>query len=212
VVPGCEFLLLTTTLMFVRTSRLLMFTSPGACQPLCAPHFAVAVPPIESITPTKRPSLPRRSLRSTYSMHAMPAPPNAAFFHRSGSTANCCQRCWSVELSRGCGVMKFVSGHIAKFRFGSAACDLRKKYCTCEPGVSSPSEMIFENSFVCAWPSQPVRDCGTVVNHAGTTPEQFTLLSVGELVAALVVSMTRHLNLLTPSVANLGSLSWIVVW
>src|SRR5216683_1214404 len=80
VVPGCEFLLLTATDMFVRTSRPLMFVVPGACQPLCAPHFAAAVLPIESITETKRPSLPRRSFRSTYSMQAEPDPPNATFF------------------------------------------------------------------------------------------------------------------------------------
>src|SRR5215471_11786542 len=103
VVPGCEFLLLTATDMFVRTSRLLMFVVPGAVQPLCAPCLAAVVPQIESITETNRPSLPRRSLRSTYSMHAEPAPPNAKFFHRSGSTPNCCQRCWSVEPSKGCG-------------------------------------------------------------------------------------------------------------
>src|SRR5512144_1654121 len=71
--------------------------------------------------------------------------------------------------------------------------------------------MIFENSFVVTCPSQPVRDCGTVVSHAGTVPSQTTLFKVGELVAAFVVSTTKHLNLLTPSVANLGSLSWIVV-
>src|SRR5258706_11733775 len=93
VVPGCEFLLLTATDMFVRTSRPAMFVVPGAVQPLCAPHFAAAVFPIESITETKRPSLPRRSFRSMYSMHAAPEPPNATFFQRSGSTANCCQRC-----------------------------------------------------------------------------------------------------------------------
>ena len=72
--------------------------------------------------------------------------------------------------------------------------------------------MIFENSFVVDEPSQPVRACGTVVSHAGTTPVQFTLLSVAVLDAAFVVSITKHMNLLTPSVANLGSLSWIVVW
>src|SRR5262245_60584792 len=126
VVPGCEFLLLTATDMFVRTSRPLMFVVPGACQPLCAPYLAAAVPPIESITETNRPSLPRRSFQSTYSMHAAPAPPNAAFFHRSGSTENCCQRCWSVDgPSRACGVIRFVSGQFTKFRFGSTACDLR---------------------------------------------------------------------------------------
>src|SRR5689334_3481469 len=93
VVPGCEFLLLTATLMSVRTSRLAILVVPGACQPLCAPHLGAAVAPMESIVATNRPSLPRRSLRSMYSMHAEPAPPNAAFFQRSGSTANCCQRC-----------------------------------------------------------------------------------------------------------------------
>src|SRR5947207_12856482 len=72
--------------------------------------------------------------------------------------------------------------------------------------------MIFVNSFVTFEPSQPVRDRGTVVSHAGTVPSHATLLSVGELVADFVVSMTKHLNLVTPSVANLGSLSWIVVW
>src|SRR5262245_53511294 len=96
VVPGCEFLLLTSTDMLVRTSRPLMFVVPGACQPLCAPYLIAEVPPMESITATNRPSFPRRSFKSTYSMQAAPAPPNAAFFQRSGSTLNCCQRCWSV--------------------------------------------------------------------------------------------------------------------
>src|SRR5689334_13715218 len=145
-------------------------------------------------------------------MHAEPAPPNTTFFHRSGSTPNCCQRCWSVEPSRDCGVMKFVSGHIAYSRFGSTACDFLKKYWTCDPGASRPSGMMGLNSFVTFEPFQPVRDLGTVLSHAGTVPSQATLLSVGELVAAFVVSTTKHTNLLTPSVANLGSLSWIVVW
>src|SRR5256885_15965077 len=82
VVPGCEFRLLTATLMLVRTSRLAMFVVPGANQPLCAPCFAAAVAPIESIVATNRPSLPRRSLRSMYSMQADPCPPNAASFQR----------------------------------------------------------------------------------------------------------------------------------
>src|SRR6185436_9658057 len=145
-------------------------------------------------------------------MQAEPPPPNAAFFQRSGSTENCCQRCSSVEPSLGCGVMKFVSGHIAYARFGSAACDLRKKYWTCEPGVSRPSGMMFENSRVTLEPFQPVRDCGIVVSHAGTVPLQRTLFNVGVLVADFVVSATKQTNLFTPSVANLGSLSWIVVW
>src|SRR5262245_65444056 len=68
VVPGCEFLLLTATDMFVRTSRPLMFVVPGACQPLCAPHLVAAVPTIESITETHRPALPRRSFRWVTSM------------------------------------------------------------------------------------------------------------------------------------------------
>src|SRR5580765_7863059 len=71
--------------------------------------------------------------------------------------------------------------------------------------------MIFENSFVTFEPSQPVRDRGTIESHAGTVPSHATLFSVGELVAAFVVSITKHLNLLTPSVANFGSLSWIMV-
>src|SRR5215471_272007 len=71
--------------------------------------------------------------------------------------------------------------------------------------------MIGEHSFVTFEPSQPVRDGGSVVSHAGTVPSQTTLFSVGELVAAFVVSTTKHLNLSTPSVANLGSLSWIMV-
>src|SRR5438067_6342825 len=107
--------------------------------------------------------------------------------------------------------MRFVSGVIANVSSGFPAGDLRMKYWTCEPGVSRPSGMIFVNSFVVAEPSQPVRDCGTVVSHAGTTPVQLTLLTVGELVAALVVSITKHLNLLVPSVANFGSLSWYIV-
>src|SRR5689334_4016499 len=70
--------------------------------------------------------------------------------------------------------------------------------------------MIFVNSFVVASPSQPVRERGIVVSHAGTTPLQLTLFSVAVLLAALVVSITKHLNLSTPSVANLGSLSWYI--
>src|SRR6266487_2285135 len=124
VVPGCEFLLLTATDMFVRTSRPLRFTVFEALQPLWAPHLAARVAPSESITETQRPSLPRRSHQSTNSMQAMPLPPNAVFFHRSGRTLNCCQRCSSVdEPSRVCGVMKFVSGVIAKFRNGLMSCD-----------------------------------------------------------------------------------------
>src|SRR5690349_6177412 len=72
--------------------------------------------------------------------------------------------------------------------------------------------MIGENSFVTFEPSQPVRERGTVLSQTGTVPSQTTLLIVGELVAAFVVSETKHLNLLTPTVANFGSLSWIVVW
>ena len=71
--------------------------------------------------------------------------------------------------------------------------------------------MMLVNSFVLAEPSQPVRDGGTVVSHAGTVPSQTTLFSIGPLVAAWLVSTTKHLNLSTPSVENLGSLSWIVV-
>src|SRR5262245_18802547 len=126
VVPGCEFLLLTATDMSVRTSRPLMFVVPGACQPLCAPNLTAAVAVNESIVATNRPSLPRRSFKSMYSMQADPAPPNAPFFQRSGSTENCCQRCWSVfGPSRACGVIRFVSGHITKLSVGFAACDLR---------------------------------------------------------------------------------------
>src|SRR5262245_30634453 len=71
--------------------------------------------------------------------------------------------------------------------------------------------MIFVNSFVVAEPSQPVRDGGIVVSHAGSTPLQWTLFTDGELEAAFVVSSTKHLNLSMPSVANFGSSSWIVV-
>src|ERR1051325_1362788 len=208
VVPGCAFWLLTVTDRFVRTSSPPMSTVPGAVQPLCAPRLANFVSPSESIMLTKCPSFPRRSSRSTYSMQAMPWPPNARFFQRSGSTANCCQRCWSVECSPFCGTMKFVSGHIPYSSSGSIECDFREKYWTGEPGVRSPSGMIFVNSFVVADPSQPVRLCGTVVSHAGTTPLQLMLLRVGELLATFVVSITKHLNLAVPSVANLGSASW----
>src|SRR5215471_3496898 len=94
VVPGCEFLLLTVAPPGLVTALYVVMSNvPAACQPLCAPYLATAVPVRESITETNRPSLPRRSLRSTYSRQAEPAPPNAAFFHRSGSTPNCCQRC-----------------------------------------------------------------------------------------------------------------------
>src|SRR5215471_13497342 len=71
--------------------------------------------------------------------------------------------------------------------------------------------MIGENSFVTFAPSQPVRERGTLLSQLGTVPSQATLLSVGELVADFVVSITKHLNLLTPTVANFGSLSWMVV-
>src|SRR5438874_12235056 len=84
--PGCEFLFETATDMSVRTSMPAMSVVPGACQPLCDPYLAAAVAPIESIVATNRPSLPRRSLRSMYSMHAAPAPLKATFFQRSGST------------------------------------------------------------------------------------------------------------------------------
>src|ERR1051325_6500166 len=122
VVPGCAFWLLTVTDRFVRTSSPPMSTVPGAVQPLCAPRLANFVSPSESIMLTKCPSFPRRSSRSTYSMQAMPWPPNARFFQRSGSTANCCQRCWSVECSPFCGTMKFVSGHIPYSSSGSIEC------------------------------------------------------------------------------------------
>src|SRR5205814_3875104 len=156
---------------------------------------------------------PQPTAFHTLSLHdalpILPWPPNAMFFQRSGSTENSCQRCSSVDgPSFGCGVMKFVSGVIANSSSGSAECDFRKKYWTCEPGVRSPSGMIFVNSFVVADPSQPVRLCGTVVSHAGTTPLQLMLSSVGVLLAAFVVSITKHLNFVMPSAANLGSASW----
>jgi hypothetical protein len=116
----------------------------------------------------------------------------------------------SAEPSRTCGVMKFVSGHMLYSSIGSLACDLRTKYWTCEPGVSSPSGMIGVNSFVTFVPSQPVRDDGTAASHAGTVPSQATLFSAGELTAALAVSTTKQRNLSMPKVANLGSLSWIM--
>src|ERR1041385_544008 len=83
VVPGCEFLLLTVAPPgLVAALYVVMSNVPAACQPLCAPYLAAAVPVMESITATKRPSLPPRSLRSTYSMHAEQGRPNAAFFAR----------------------------------------------------------------------------------------------------------------------------------
>src|SRR5260221_34522 len=91
---------------------------------------------------------------------------------------------------------------------GCAGGDLRKRYGRCEPGVGSPWGMIFVNSIVEALPSQPVRDRGTAVSQAGTTPVQLTFWSAGELVATFVVSITKNLNLLMPSVANFGSSSW----
>src|SRR5262245_12866465 len=136
-------------------------------------------------------------------MQAEPAPPNAAFFQRSGSTAKCWNRSRSVDGPWA--VIRLVSGYIAKRRNGSAACDLRKKYCTCEPGVSRPSGMMGEHSFVTVVPSQPVRDCGTVESHVGTVPSQRTFWNVPVLVAAFVVSWMKQRNLFTPSVANLGS-------
>src|SRR5881397_2266215 len=76
--------------------------------------------------------------------------------------------------------------------------------------------MILVNSFVVALPSQPVRERGTdpgPLSHAGRTPVQLTLFSVDVLLAALVVSTTKHLNLLIPSAANFGSLSCsVVMW
>jgi hypothetical protein len=99
VVPGCEFLFATTTDESVRRPGRLMFVVPARSS-RCERPLGGSVAAIESIDATNRPSLPRRSLRSTYSMQPEPAPPNAVFFHRSGSTPNCCQRCWSVEPSR----------------------------------------------------------------------------------------------------------------
>jgi hypothetical protein len=71
--------------------------------------------------------------------------------------------------------------------------------------------MIFVNSRVVVEPSQPVRECGTVASHAGTVPSHATLFTVDELDAVFVVSSTKHRNLFTPSVTNLGSASWIIV-
>src|SRR5690242_15830491 len=139
-------------------------------------------------------------------MHAMPSPPNAASFQRSGSTLNSCQRCPSVEpvplevhglpttdISSYCGVTLLLSGTMVKGP-GLTAFERRMKYSTCEPGVSRPSGMIFVYSLVVLVPSQPVRDEGTVVSQAGTVPSQTTLFDDSELVGALDVSTTKHRN------------------
>src|SRR5689334_2797405 len=71
VVPGCEFLLLTVAPPgLVAALYVVMSNVPAACQPLCAPYLAAAVAATESIVATNRPSLPRRSFRSTYSRQA----------------------------------------------------------------------------------------------------------------------------------------------
>src|ERR1051326_1926347 len=135
-------------------------------------------------------------------MQAAPWPPNAVSFQRSGSTENCCQRCSSVEPSRLCGVMRFVSGTIAYSSSGSIECDFLKKYWTCEPGVSSPSGMIFVNSFVVSDPRPPAAAPGR--GHVCRPPPPPPGArrrggggggvgdDEGELLAVFVVSITKH--------------------
>src|SRR5215470_16298205 len=79
---------------------------------------------------------------------------HAPSFQRSGRTPNCCQRCPSVLPSAGWST-KFVSGAMSNGVTGLVASLLRKKYWTCDPGVSRPSGRILVCSLVVVTPSQP---------------------------------------------------------
>src|SRR5262249_54476615 len=98
--------------------------------------------------------------------------------------------------------MKSVSGS-AKNADGFAISDLRKKYSTCEPGVSSPSGRILGFWRFCVVPSQPVAAAGSAATHAGgNVPEPQVMLV---LLVAPAVSIRKHWLCRMPRVANLGS-------
>src|SRR5262249_15689289 len=122
----------------------------------------------------------------------------APSFQRSGRTPNCCHRCPSKLLSPGW-KMKLVSGTMLNTP-GVDTSLLRKKYWTCEPGVSRPSGMIFVCSLVVVTPSQPE----PMPYAPQFVPSQRMLL---EFVAPLGTVITQ-MNFEMPSVENLGSLSW----
>src|SRR5215471_2544002 len=123
----------------------------------------------------------------------------APSFHRSGRTPNCCQRCPSVLPSLGWST-KFVSGAMSNGVVGVVASLLRKKYSTCEPGVSRPSGMIFVCSLVVVTPFQPE----PAPYAPQFVPSQRMLV---EFVAPPGTVMAQ-MNLEIPSVLYLGSLSW----
>src|SRR6185436_11426537 len=127
----------------------------------------------------------------------------APSFHRSGSTPNCCQRCPSV-LPSFPWKTKFVSGTMSNTD-GVERSDLRKKYCTCEPGVSRPSGMILVCSLVIVTPSQPERP-GPTGYKPQPVPSHVILV---EFVAPPGIGMT-HMFFRIPSDTYLPSLSWYV--
>src|SRR5262245_61390234 len=100
--------------------------------------------------------------------------------------------------------MKFVSGALRPVGPGFEAVDLRKKYCTCDPGVSIPSGMILVNSLVVSVPSQP--DPAPYAAQSPATPAQLMLV---ELVKPLGITITQRF-LVIHSVAKFGSLSCIM--
>src|SRR5262249_19859904 len=121
---------------------------------------------------------------------------------RSGSTLNSCHRWPSVLPSDGWST-KFVSGAMSNGVVGVVASLLRKKYSTCEPGVSSPSGMILVCSLVVVTPSQPE----PAPYAAQLVPSQRMLVELVAPVGTVMVQM----KWLIPSVEYLGSLSWYVL-
>src|SRR5262245_17443296 len=162
IVPGCPPCAYTAIDGSVPMATVMSW-SPRACQPLCAPKRPGAVAPIESAKPTQNRSSPRRSSQSRKSMHAG-AEASRSFaaqrpsFQRSGRTLNSCHRCPSVLPSEPW-ITWLVSGPISKIDV-AARSQRRKKYSTCEPGVSRPSGMIFLYSLVV--PDAPPYGAGTV--------------------------------------------------
>src|SRR5215471_8087854 len=123
----------------------------------------------------------------------------APSFQRSGSTPNCCHRCPSKLFPSPGWKMKLVSGAMLNTP-GVDASLLRKKYSTCEPGVSRPSGMIFVCSLVVVTPFQPE----PAPYAPQFVPSQRILV---EFVAPPGTVMAQ-MNLEIPSVLYLGSLSW----
>src|SRR2546427_5866925 len=99
-----------------------------------------------------------------------------------------------------------VSGQ--KNTFGSVPSWRRKKYSTCDPGVSSPSGMIFVPSFVVVDPVNPLPGAdvhaGGYVTPAGTLPEPQMIVVVG---TASAVSATKQMLREIPSAPRCGSAS-----